>query len=136
MLRWAVMVCMMRWIRTHRRAGAWVAQFALALQLVLSFGHVHAENLALPSAAASASVQAPGSGTDGAAPDRDHGGSAGAFCAICATLNLASSSVLPALSFLVLPPIPAVAWLVDYCTAPIPLALHFIFRARAPPALS
>ena len=44
----------MHWVRANRRIGAWVALFALSLQLVLSFGHVHAHSAAfwvlLPSA--------------------------------------------------------------------------------------
>jgi len=36
----------MRWVRGHRRVGACVALFALALQLVLSFGHIHLADIA------------------------------------------------------------------------------------------
>src|SRR6516225_4030126 len=31
----------MRWLRSHMRLGSWAALFALAIQLALSFGHVH-----------------------------------------------------------------------------------------------
>jgi hypothetical protein len=31
----------MVWLRSNRYGGAWVALFALACQLLLSFGHVH-----------------------------------------------------------------------------------------------
>jgi hypothetical protein len=34
----------MHWIRKNNRLGAWAAVFALAIQLVLSFGHVHLDN--------------------------------------------------------------------------------------------
>ena len=34
----------MHWIRKNSRFGSWAAVFALALQLVLSFGHIHAED--------------------------------------------------------------------------------------------
>ena len=44
----------MRWIRTHRRLGSRLALFALAVQLVVSFGHVHLDKIAPSSAAASA----------------------------------------------------------------------------------
>jgi hypothetical protein len=36
----------MSWVRTHRRIGGTLALFALALQLVLSFGHVHPRDFA------------------------------------------------------------------------------------------
>jgi hypothetical protein len=32
----------MRWFRDHIRQGSWAALFALAINLALSFGHVHA----------------------------------------------------------------------------------------------
>jgi len=35
----------MRWFRSHARLGSHVALFALALQLVLSFGHIHRKDV-------------------------------------------------------------------------------------------
>ena len=35
----------MGWVRYHRRFGAWPGFAALALQIVLSFGHVHVGNV-------------------------------------------------------------------------------------------
>ena len=34
----------MHWIRKNRRFGSWAAVFALTIQLVLSFGHIHPED--------------------------------------------------------------------------------------------
>src|SRR5260370_8255074 len=31
----------MRWVRTNRRSGAWWALLAMAIQIVVSFGHAH-----------------------------------------------------------------------------------------------
>ena len=31
----------MRWVRSRQKLGAWCALFAVTVQLVLSFGHVH-----------------------------------------------------------------------------------------------
>jgi hypothetical protein len=69
-----------------------LALFALALQLSLSFGHVHADDFGRPHPDAII-------GTTGAPPapnndplsghDRDH-------CAICAVIALASALLLPA----------------------------------------
>jgi hypothetical protein len=90
----------MNWVRTHRRIGGTLALFALALQLVLSFGHVHTRDFAgIPGpAVAQAQVTAP-HGPDGDAADRAHD----AYCAVCATVTLSGTLVLPALPAL-LPP--------------------------------
>src|SRR6476469_3985805 len=80
----------MHWIRKNSRFGAWAAVFALAIQLVLSFGHVHLDNLqGTSSVTASASQRQPNT------PAADDRGTGHDFCAICAALNHASSSVLP-----------------------------------------
>jgi hypothetical protein len=90
----------MSWIRTHRRFGGTLALFALALQLVLSFGHVHARDLAgIPgSAVAQAQVTVP-HGPDGDRADPAHD----AYCAVCATIALSGSLTLPTLPALLAP---------------------------------
>ena len=35
----------MQWFRSRVKLGSWVALFALALQLALTFGHVHLDGL-------------------------------------------------------------------------------------------
>ena len=85
----------MHWIRKNSRFGSWAAVFALALQLALSFGHIHAEDFQDRwSATAWSSQPNPNS------PDNDDRGPGHDFCAICAALNLTSSSVLPAVAVL------------------------------------
>ena len=76
----------MAWVRAQRRVSGWLALFALALQLVLSFGHVHAGDFAVPGAAQAQAVAPAGD----APPDGDEHGD----CAICATLHL-NSVLLP-----------------------------------------
>ena len=39
----------MRWFRSRMRLGAWSALFALTIQLVLSFGHVHFDGISAQS---------------------------------------------------------------------------------------
>ena len=129
----------MRQVRSHRRLGAWVALFALALQLALSFGHIHLDAIGLGSAPAQAATLAQGGGDDGAPPGGPSGGrhhDGHDFCAICATMSLAASTVLPVLASLVLPVDHAQDWLAEAQTAQIPFDPHLIFQARAPPALS
>src|SRR5258705_9947056 len=83
----------MLWVRTNRRIGAAVALFALAVQLALSFGHVHLDKAALFAPAAIAAPQT-ASGGD-APPDPDRRPGPGDFFAIFATPRLASNPLLP-----------------------------------------
>jgi len=108
-----------------------LALFALALQLVLSFGHLHLADIAIPQAAAGVLAQA-ATPDSSAPPDRG----ARDICAICATLNLTASSFLPSVSALVLPLAIVEAWLTPIEATRISSDPHFLFQARAPPVLS
>ena len=119
----------MRWFRTNRHFGARLALIALALQLVLTFGHVHA-----PSATLTSAVQ--NSQSNGPAPqDQNHNGLADTDCPTCALIQLSAISApsvapelpLPvAVDFLTLQP------RVELATATAPPAS---FQARGPPAV-
>jgi hypothetical protein len=91
----------MRWIRQHIRSATWLALAALAVQVVVTFGHVHAERFSTPSAGATAiaaaelqaSDMAKGAGPPPTRPFRAPG--ADSFCAICASIGLLGALVLP-----------------------------------------
>jgi hypothetical protein len=125
----------MRWVRVNRRVGAWAALFALTLQITLSFGHVHLAKFATSSSPAAGMSLAQAAGRDGgpANPPRHTG--ANDFCAICATIALVASSVLPEPSAL----LPLVAsergWLNEFAGTRISFDPFFLFQARAPPAV-
>jgi hypothetical protein len=88
----------MGWFRTCRSFGGGLALFALALQLYLSFGHIHpddiygpaklplssATQIALPTAGAGQSLT-----VDHTASQPDD------ICAICATMYMLGSSSIP-----------------------------------------
>jgi hypothetical protein len=117
----------MRWFRTNGQFGARLALIALALQLLLTFGHVHAP------AALGFTVQT--SQSNGTAPQGpSHNGLADSDCPTCALIQLSAISA------------PSVA-----PELPTPVAIDFVaprpstevavatappasFRARAPPA--
>jgi hypothetical protein len=65
----------------------------MALQLVLSFAHVHVERLA--SASALASIAASKAPSPQQNPAQHPANEAGDYCAICAAVHLTSSSFLP-----------------------------------------
>ncbi len=112
----------MVWVRGNRRVGAWLGLLALALQLILSFGHIHLSDIAIPQAAAADAAAAPNPGT----PTNRHNGTHD-ICAICVALNLTANSVAPTAASLVLLP--------DFKAALISSEPHLFFQARAPPVL-
>jgi hypothetical protein len=120
----------MRWFRTHIGLGSRLALFALAVQLVLSFGHVHVGKIAPASShGAMALVQAPDHGPS----PKPHTG-ADDYCAICATVSLLASSVPPAAVSLVLPVARPSARPQEIAISFVPFDSSLIFQARGPPA--
>jgi hypothetical protein len=126
----------MGWFRRNGRWGAGCAIAALAIQFVLSFGHVHVEGFVqtpglLSSLIDSAQNLSPDAADVPAAP-RKHV-AYGHYCAICAGIHAAG--FLPA-SAPGLAPSAVVAGKLIVGRIPIRLAassgIHF--RARAPPA--
>ena len=120
----------MRWVRRNNRIGSWAALFALAIQLVLSFGHIHLEGIQGPSAAVLQSQAQPNAPAD---DDGDRGFGPHHFCAICAAVSLTASSVLPAVELPATPVAHCHKWVVDVRPVQFSYGLLFPFQARAPP---
>jgi Protein of unknown function (DUF2946) len=128
-------VTTMRWLRSRSRLGAYLALFALAFQLAVSFGHVHLERIAPLSAAAGALASAQQSGADLNAPSNPGGREhpADDHCPICTLIHLAGALVPAETPSL---PLPSV-----FGRLRLELAAEFdltaphaaLFRARAPP---
>jgi len=119
-------------VASHRRLTSWLALAALALQLVVSFGHVHLDGIHCGNRAASlAAARAQAEQLPAQQPgDNDDG-----YCAICATIYLTASSFVPQA-----PQLPAL-----FTSTPIK---HFVrsaivfvatgrtpFQSRAPPLI-
>ena len=127
----------MRWVRSHIRGGAHIALCVLALQLVLSFGHVHLDRPATslpqkPFAALSDDglLAVP---TASVPLSRDSEGVSDDNCPICSLSRLASWLVPAASPALLLPfvLISAVTTIrLDRSLQPRKLSFY---RARAPP---
>ena len=104
----------MGWVRFHRRCGAALGFAALALQIVLSFGHVHIGNQHIDAvwghadaAVAKSTAESTGKSTAGSQPvalaqsqqkSPTHKSGQGSgdpddYCAICASIYLASTSL-------------------------------------------
>jgi hypothetical protein len=121
----------MGWIDRHKRCGTVLALVALALQIVLGFDHVHLHGLAhhshAPLAQHSATTQPASRG-----PAQNRGGDDD-YCAICASIFLASSAFAPTPPQL---PLPAGFQRVGHsfdAAQPLIETLRLAFRSRAPP---
>jgi hypothetical protein len=86
----------MRWFRSQRTSVAWLACFALACQLVLSFGHVHVGKASSSSGLWSALTgHAATVTTPDQSSDKKPIGLADDYCAICSNANLANTLLIP-----------------------------------------
>ena len=127
----------MRWARSNIRAGSGCALLALAIQFVLSFGHVHHAEFPWISASANRSAVTAGAasatGLEASSASASPIGLAPDYCAICAVMVLASS-IRPAAAPTL--PMPAVVprERFEKNAEIIPAAVpHLLFQARAPP---
>jgi hypothetical protein len=124
----------MRSPQSTKGFATWLALFALGVQMIVSFGHVHLEGIARTdrarvalAAAGHASqsllAQHPGAGDD----DDD------AYCPICASVYLTANSFVPAPPAL---PLPTASTAVEHFKRHVPVFFaprRLAFQSRAPP---
>ena len=123
----------MRWFRANRILGSRLALFALAVQFVLAFGHVHHDDIygfARPAAAIAAAVP------DGSQPlPANHPGKhSDDYCAVCATMSLLGNSFVAAAPALPLPAVSHAIEQLDRVAAIFIAPRRAAFQSRAPPA--
>jgi hypothetical protein len=135
----------MGWFRTKQVTVAWVALFALACQLVLSYGHVHTSPF--NSGKLGFGDVGPGSVTLALIADGDQSQSSADpttprqksptglpdFCAICASIGLSGTLIVPDAPVVSAPTssIQALPWSL---AAVEPASVdHLFFSARGPP---
>jgi hypothetical protein len=124
----------MRWFRSRKRAGSYLALFALAFQLAVSFGHVHLERIAPPSAGASVLAGAQPSTDDLNAPSNPgREGLADDCCPICTLIHLAGTLVPAEMPLLALPTVVGRLRLELAAEFDLTASHAALFRARAPP---
>jgi hypothetical protein len=120
------------------RPATWLAFAALAVHLVMTFGHVHAEWLSTPSAATTAIVATGLHGPDAAgagAPTQPYRAPvAHSFCAVCASISLLGSLVLPVAQRLAPPPVIVRIHEASLTDAVTPGELRSSYQSRAPPS--
>jgi len=128
----------MRWFRTRSRGVSCLALLALALQLALSFGHIHRKDVlgephssasAVASALASLSDEQPSAqGANGSHHEHED-----EYCAIYAINALISSAQHAAPPTLLLPQCVDRERHTVGREAPLAELHHVLFQARAPP---
>jgi len=116
----------MSWTRASRRLTGWLALFVLALQLAVSFAHVHGEDFA-GLLAPGVTQAAPAGDAPGGHPDPDH-----LTCDICATVHMTGTLAVPTAPALSLP-VPTTAPVTIAAPATRALTLASAFLARGPP---
>jgi Protein of unknown function (DUF2946) len=127
----------MRWFRANKTFCSQLALFALAVQFVLAFGHIHHEDIygsARPATAIAAAVP------DGSQPlPANHPANHPAkhsddYCAICAAVSLLGNSFVAAAPSLPLPAASQAIEQVDRVAAIFITPRRAAFQSRAPPA--
>ena len=116
----------MNWVRSRARKLSLLALFALAVQLGLSFGHVHAAAFG-PVSAKTALANPASQNSDG---DRDNGND---VCAICATIAMANTLVDATPPVLPLPAQIHATPVVVADAHDITQPQRLFFQSRAPP---
>jgi len=119
----------MNWLRAKAKRLSLLALFALALQLGLSFGHVHND---LGIGTASASVGHPQASSDNRQDQDLHRD----FCAICASVAMTGNAVTATVPSLPLPLTFASLETTHHHDSIAPETRRGAFRSRAPPRSS
>jgi hypothetical protein len=129
----------MRWFRSHARLGSWLALSALALQLALSFGHIHRKDVLGQADASSGPVIAalapePEAQEPAAPPaDRASHEHEDEYCAIYAINSLIGCSQTAAPPAVPLPPIAGRVQVAIGHQSLLAERRHAGSQARAPP---
>ena len=123
----------MRWFRSNMYFGSRLALFAMALQIALTFGHIHHDGV-LPSVVKSAVADQAGQPVSDS-PLHKSNGSADFNCPIYALIRLASTSTPSMAPQLPVPVTFVVAKRTAGNEAALPASPRGLFQARGPPSI-
>jgi Protein of unknown function (DUF2946) len=136
-------VMTMNWFRMRARWGSWLALLALAFQLVVSFGHIHAHEIESHIASHEIESDTHGAATDHAEPPGDAAPAhshpdgdqslADDCCPICALIHLTRTLVPSDAPSLPLPGTVERLQLEAAVEFDLTASDRALFRARAPP---
>jgi hypothetical protein len=123
----------MRWFRANKTFCGRLALFALVVQFVLAFGHIHREDIygsARPAAAIAAALPDGGQPLPANQPAKHSDD----YCAICATMSLLGNSFVAVAPSLPLPVASHAIEQLDRVAAIFIAPRRTAFQSRAPPA--
>lgn len=126
----------MGWVRAYRKFGGGLALFALALQLYLSFGHIHADDIYGPvnvSLTRAQTVTLPHAQALHAIPAGRPWYDSDAFCPICETMYMLGTSAVPEAPHLLPPSLSPAAQPVEHVAAIFLSPQRSPFQSRGPP---
>jgi len=124
----------MRWFRANRRLGGRLALFALAVQLVLSFGHIHREDIFGRAIGWNTAVATqPAADQSRTAPTDRGTNHTDDYCAICAAASLLGNSFVAVAPQLAVPFVSRTIEHLDRVTAVVTAPRRTAFQSRAPP---
>jgi hypothetical protein len=116
----------MNWVRRHIRNGSKLALFALAIQMMLAFGHYHAgHTLPAPHGASIELAQLP------SGPTQDQ--HAADHCDICGVVSMAGTMLAAAPPQIALPPITGFVRVAATAAFRDLATIDVAFQPRAPP---
>ena len=118
----------MRWFRSNVRSGAWFALIAMALQLALTFGHMHLRVAASAQLAANATITLPDGSSLPTKPRLVHDN-----CAVCTMIQMAGAIALAAAASLSLLALLASTPLTISVEGELAASPPLPFQARGPP---
>jgi hypothetical protein len=130
----------MRWLRSAQRFAAYLALFALTIQFVAAFGHIHAEDFrpwppTSSSGTASLALSPIATPDSSALASHDQRGLPHRDCAVCVSIGLLSQALNGQLAVLSTPTaVPLVSvrpsTKLQFC-----VVRYYPFRTRAPPVV-
>ncbi len=126
----------MRWFRSQKLAITLAALFALTCQFAHSFGHVHLERFADGGLITGSKAAIPAATVD-QPPSQDRHGPirlVDGFCAICASISLASTALIPTSPAVIVRESSATEFQWHYAPTTAASAGQFHFNARGPPS--
>jgi Protein of unknown function (DUF2946) len=124
----------MNWFRSRSRSAARLALFALAVQMVVSFGHLHRDDLGLPPLPIADQTRI-NVDSSGASAPQHHNQKPDDYCPICASMALIATA-LPSLPPMLVTPDPIRrVWPTQIPVRGVSVKVALSFQARAPPAI-
>ena len=122
----------MRWFRANKTLCSRLALFALAVQFVLAFGHIHRDDI-YGFARAAVAIAAPVPGGSQQLPSDQPTKHGDDYCAVCAAVSLLGNSFAAAAPTLPLPSASHAIELLDRVATILIAPRRAAFQSRAPP---